>query len=447
MGQRGVGKKGTDGPQPLHVVEREDRTAPVSAENTYIVARKKSAASEHFDRGQATRDAAPFWPQLGPVVFLAVIFLVNFIARIILSPLLPTIEKELGISHGQAGSLFFLISAGYVIGLLGSGFLASRSNHRLTIMISTAGIGLALLGISLVSSLWAMRAGLFGLGFAGGLYIPSAIATITSLVERPHWGKAIAVHELAPNLAFFAGPFVAELFLSKSTWRLALGSLGAVSLIASFVYVRFGRGGEFAGESPASNAFGLLIRSTSFWILAALFGLGVSSTIGIYAMLPLYLVIERQIDPTWTNTVVALSRSYGPILAVLGGWVSDRLGPKQTMVMSLTFTGVVTLLMGLVSSFWINIVVLLQPLLAVWFFPAAFAALAATTPPAARNLAVAFTIPCGYLIGGGIIPTFIGVMGDAESFALGFIVTGMLILLGGILAWLLRLPANSEGRR
>ena len=384
-----------------------------------------------------------FWLQLGPVVFLTVLFLINFIARIILSPLLPTIEKELEISHGQAGSLFFLISTGYVIGLLSSGVLASRSTHRFTIVISTAGVGLALLGISVVSGLWAMRVGLFGLGFAGGLYIPSAIATITSLIERPHWGKAIAVHELAPNLAFFAAPFIAELFLSWSSWRMALSSLGMASLVASFAYFRFGLGGEFAGESPASSAFGMLVRSASFWIMAVLFGLGVSSTIGVYAMLPLYLVSERQIDLSWANTVVALSRSYGPILGVVGGWVSDRLGSKQTMVVSLTFTGITTLLVGLVSTVWISIVVLCQPLLAVWFFPAAFAALAATTPAGARNLAVAFTIPCGYLIGGGIVPTFIGVMGDTGSFAGGFIATGTLILLGGMLALLLKLPVNS----
>jgi NNP family nitrate/nitrite transporter-like MFS transporter len=388
-----------------------------------------------------------FWSQLGPVVFLTLLFLINFIARIILSPLLPTIEKELEISHGQAGSLFFWVSAGYVIGLLASGVLASRSTHRITIVISSAGVGFALLGVSLVSNLWAMRVGLFGLGFAGGLYIPSAIATITSLIERPHWGKAIAVHELAPNLAFFAAPFVAEAFLSWSTWRLALSFLGMASLVASFAYFCFGRGGEFAGQSPASSAFGLLIRSPSFWIMAVLFGLGVSSTIGVYAMLPLYLVRERQIDLSWANTVVALSRSYGPILGVLGGWVSDRLGPKQTIVVSLTFTGIITLLLGLVSTVWISLVVLFQPLLAVWFFPAAFAALAATTPAGARNLAVAFTIPCGYLIGGGIIPTFIGVMGDTGSFARGFMVTGILILLGGTLALSLKLPGITGKRR
>ena len=65
------------------------------------------------------------------------------------------------------------------------------------------------------------------------------------------------------------------------------------------------------------------------------------------------------------------------------------------------------------------------------------------TPPNAHNLAMAFTVPFGYVIGGGAIPTFIGIMGDAGSFALGFIVTGILITSGGVLALLLKLPDAS----
>ena len=94
-----------------------------------------------------------FSTDLRPVFFLTLIFFINFIGRMILSPLLPTMEKELAISHGQAGSFFFLISSGYVMGLIGSGFFASRSNHKITIVVSSAGVGLALFGISLSNSL------------------------------------------------------------------------------------------------------------------------------------------------------------------------------------------------------------------------------------------------------------------------------------------------------
>jgi NNP family nitrate/nitrite transporter-like MFS transporter len=301
---------------------------------------------------------------------------------------------------------------------------------------------MALLVVCLADTLWPIRAGLLVVGFAAGLYMPSAIATITSVIAQPHWGKAIAVHELAPNVAFFAAPFLAELFLRFSTWRMALGFLGAASLCLSLAYLRFGRGGEFPGESPASGAFGALARTSAFWLMIIMFGLGVGSTVGVYAMLPLYLVSERRMDSTWANTVVALSRSYGPILGLVGGWVSDKLGPKRTMVMSLVLTGIFTLWLGPAPTEWLSAIVLLQPVLAVWFFPAGFAALAMITPPNARNLSVGFTVPFGFLIGGGVIPTLIGVMGDAGSFARGFIITGFLILSSGLLALCLKLPAH-----
>ena len=380
------------------------------------------------------------WSGLGPVVFLTLIFFLNFVARIIFSPLLPTIEHELNISHSQSGFFFFLSSTGYLAGLLGSGFLASRSTHRLVVVASSAGVGLALFAIASAVHLWTLQLGLVALGLAAGLYIPSAIVTITSVIDRRHWGKGIAVHELAPNLAFFIGPMLAELFLRSFTWRMGLMFLGAASFGISVAYHQFGRGGDFPGESPVSGSFGILARAPNFWLMLMLFGLGVSSTVGVYAMLPLYLVNERGMDQSWANTWVALSRSYGPVLGLLGGWASDRLGPKQTIVTSLLFSGMATFFLGSASSSWLGVVVLVQPLLAVWFFPAAFAALAAITPPKARNLSVAFTVPFGFVIGAGAIPTFVGMMGDAGSFALGFVIVGCLIFSGGVLALALRLP-------
>ena len=405
-----------------------------------IVAYGNPRRSKHPPGATLSRESTNFLTILQPVFFLVGIFLLNFTARIILSPLLPTIEHELAISHGQAGFFFFLISAGYLVGLLGSGFFAARATHKLIIVLSSAGVGIALIAIAFATNLLTVRLGLLTLGVAAGLYIPSAIATITSVIKQEHWGKAIAVHELAPNLAFFASPFIAELFLTWATWRVALGSLGAASIIASLGYQCYGRGGEFAGEFPGSRAFGALVRNPAFWLMLTLFGLGVSSTIGVYAMLPLYLVSEQAMHPSWANTVVALSRIHGPMLGLLGGWVSDWLGPKRTIVVSLIFTGITTLLLGVVSGWWTSAVVVVQPLVAVWFFPAAFAALALITGPNARNLAVAFTVPFGFMVGGGAIPTFIGMMGDAGLFAMGFVVAGSLITCGGVLAMLLNLP-------
>ena len=48
------------------------------------------------------------------------------------------------------------------------------------------------------------------------------------------------------------------------------------------------------------------------------------------------------------------------------------------------------------------------------------------------------------MIGRGAVPTFIGVMGDAGSFALGLLVTGVLILGAGIAGLWLKLPDRSQ---
>ena len=70
-------------------------------EDTSKTILNKSATAEIAAAMAAS--GASFGRQVAPVFFLASIFSLNFIARVILSPLLPTIEKELAIGHGQAG--------------------------------------------------------------------------------------------------------------------------------------------------------------------------------------------------------------------------------------------------------------------------------------------------------------------------------------------------------
>jgi NNP family nitrate/nitrite transporter-like MFS transporter len=350
---------------------------------------------------------------------------------------MPAMKHELGMSHGEAGSTFLLISAGYFISLLGSGFISSRIMHKRTITLSATVVGTALIFISLSYNLWTLRLGLLLLGMAAGIYLPSGIATITSLISSRHWGKAIAVHELAPNLSFVAAPLVSEALLIWLSWRGVIIILGATSLLAGIAFARFGRGGEFPGEAPSFGSFKALFVVPSFWIMIVLFSLGISGTLGVYAMLPLYLVAEHGIDRNWANTMIALSRISGLGMAFLAGWITDRLGPRPTLAGVFLLTGFATILLGTASISWIVILIFLQPVLAVCFFPPGFAALSAIGPPSTRNVAVSLTVPIAFIVGGGCIPTWIGVMGDAGSFALGISVVGGLILSGFMLSlWL-----------
>jgi len=385
-----------------------------------------------------------FKAHLFPILFLASIFFLNFLSRIILAPLLPTIEQDLGISHGEAGSLFLLISVGYFVALLASGFVSARILHRRTIVLSAVALGIALYLTAFSRGLFGMRTSLILVGMAAGLYLPSGIASITRLVDARHWGKALSIHEVAPNLAFVAAPLLAEFMLGWISWRSVLIVLGSLTLVLSVAFSRFGRGGDFPGSAPGFGACKTLFRLPAFWIMTVLFMVGISSTMGIYTMLPLFLVTEHGMDRSVANELIGLSRVLSIAMALLAGVVNDRLGSKHTLMIVLFLTGTMTILLGLMPGSWVILLVFLQPLTAVSFFPPAFALLSAVGPSDVRNVSVSLAVPAGFMVGGGVMPLFIGFMGDRGSFAGGIVIVGGLILTGVLLAAFLK-PNQEKG--
>jgi NNP family nitrate/nitrite transporter-like MFS transporter len=368
-----------------------------------------------------------------PLLFLVEIFFLNFISRIVLSPLLPIVEKDLKIGHEEAGSLFFMISFGYFIMLLGSSFVSSRLNHRKTIILSTVALGGALLFVGLSHQLWMVRLGFFTLGLAAGLYLPSGIATLTELVNPKDWGKALSIHELAPNLSFVVAPLIAEMLLSWFSWQGIFILFGAFSILTGILFSLFGRGGRFCGEPLNVSTLRIILKEPSLWVMMALFSLGIGGTFGMFAMFPLYLVSERGMDLAWANTLVGLSRISPVGIAILSGWVTDRVGPKRALKVIFLANGIAVILLGVVSGSWIVLLIFLQPMLASSFFPPGFAALSRIGGPKFKNIAVSLTMPVGFLLGGGAIPTMIGIIGEARSFSMGFIILGVILLGGAIL--------------
>jgi NNP family nitrate/nitrite transporter-like MFS transporter len=380
-----------------------------------------------------------FRSQMSPLLFLVGIFLLNFLARIVFSPLMPVVEKDLKIGHDEAGSLFLLISLGYCVGLWISGFVSSRLSHRQTIFLSSIAVGSGLMLVSVSHNLWTIRGGLIFLGMAAGFYLPSGVATVTELVSPEHWGKAIAIHELAPNLGFVMAPLLAEALLGIFSWRGVLSLAGLGSMIAGGVFIFWGKGGTFHGEAPALKTLRPLLLERSFWIMIALFILGAGASFGVYSMIPLYLVSEKGMERTLANTLLGISRTSALVTVLFSGWVTDRLGARQTLKVVFLANGLATIILGVVSRSWIVILLIIQPMIATCFFPAGFAALSRMGSPRTKNIAISFTTSLGILLGGGAIPAGIGLIGELGSFSLGFILLGVLLFSGILLVQWLKL--------
>ncbi len=393
---------------------------------------------------ESTAAAASFSRQLGPLMFLVGIFMLTFLSRIILAPLLPAVEKSLGISHAQSGALFLYVSLGYFVSLFSSGLVSSRLGHRRTIVISALAVGLVMVGLTQARSLAFLNLGAFFIGLGGGLYLPSGIATLTGLVSIRHWGKALAVHELAPNLGLFSGPLIAEGLLKTGSWQGVLGWLGLGCLALGLVFWRWGKGGDFPGQPPNPANLKRLARDIRSWALMALFGLGIGGSLGVYTMLPLYLVTAHGLDMASANYLVGLSRLLGVAASFLAGWVSDRLGPRRALVGVLALTGLSTIALGVLPPPWLWVALFVQPLMAVCFFPAGFAALSSLSDPSLRSLTVSVVVPMGFVLGGGALPAGIGWLGEQASFQTGIALSGVLFFGGVFLLPLIKVKEPGE---
>jgi len=385
-----------------------------------------------LDATLETRENRLVGDALLTILLLTAVFFVNFVSRIVFGPLLPLIEQEMGFGHGQAGSLFLLISAGYCVVISLSGFVSAKLGHRKTVVLSSWSLAASLIFVAWASNPEQLRVGLLLLGAAAGLYLPSGMATMTSLVDRALWGRAIAVHELAPNLGFVGAPFLVELLCGALSWRGVLIVIGVSSAIGGTAFLRWGRGGQSKGTAPSPTSLRTLSKESDFWLMMGIFGLGVGGSLGVYAMLPLFLVTDRGFELSGANSLVGLSRVSSMGMAFVGGWATDRFGPGKTMAAGLILGGMVTCFLGWTSGAALVIAVFLQPALAVCFFPPALAALSRIGPEHVRSLTVSLVVPLGFLLGGGGIPAFVGFMGELGRFSLGFSFLGLVMLLTGV---------------
>jgi NNP family nitrate/nitrite transporter-like MFS transporter len=378
----------------------------------------------------------PFVAALPAVLFVTAVFFCNFLSRVVFAPLMPVIQADLGFTHAGAGHLFLALALGNGTGLLLSGFVSRTMQHRRTVGISSILVGIAAFATPFSSTYPTLMAAMFILGLAVGMYLPSGIATITSLVRKEDWGKTMALHELAPNFAYVLAPLLAEAVLLFFEWKSALYVMGGVQVLLGVWFLKCGRGGDFPGVVPRPAKVMRIVKRPLFWVIVLFMSTGVGTSIGPYSMIPLYLVDDHGFSREHANQLLAVSRVSSCAMPFLAGWITDKWGAKPAIILSLVANVSTLLGLGLATGNALIAMVILQPMFSVLIFVPAFTVLAMAFNPQDRAVAIAIMGPFNATIGIGLFPTFLGHMGDAGLFGTGFLVVG-----GILLVPLLFLPA------
>ena len=367
-----------------------------------------------------------------PLFVFWCLWYLNFSTRTIFSPILPLIEDSLLLSHGKAGGLFISLSVGYSLALLATGRLTPAWGYKRTIVIGFLGVSLVFFGFQFAESYVSFHLLFFLLGIATGTYIPSILPIITETYESRNWGKAIGLHDSAASFSIFSIPILMAYGLQFFSYKTPLLLLGIVSLIFPLFFWKVSAEPKKEPLQKGESYTGLFKKRT-IWIMILFWILSSASSMGVYSILPLYLIKERGIDFDLANNLLGISRAGGMAVPILIGFLVDRYGYRTILFLSLLMTGLSTIALSLSSPLSLIFISLtLQAVLSLGFFPVALATISKLAPLSSRSMVLGVIMSVGVGFGMGVTPFLLGLTADHFNFRVGIFWLGVLTSLSSL---------------
>lgn len=360
------------------------------------------------------------------------LWFLNFSTRTVISPLLPIIEDELAISHALAGSIFSFLSAGYTITLILSGLLSRRIGYKRSIVLGFAILMTAVFCLKYATTYPSFSVVSLFIGLGAGIYLPSAIPILTAIFGSDNWGKVIAFHETAPSFSILFIPILTAVALRFFHWSDLFVILSMACLIVLISFWVFSPDTRPQKEKRAR--FSRILGRRDFWIMAMLWIFASSNSLGLYNVIPLFLVKEKGMYLEMANTIFGFSRVGGFLVVILAGFLVDRYGAKKILFLMLLATGLSTMGLSLAQTVPLLVAMLiLQATVCVGFFPVALVAISKLTNLNERGTFTGTSVAFGVVGGLGVTPFVLGAVADAWSFQTGFLVLGVLTTLSSML--------------
>jgi MFS family permease len=356
------------------------------------------------------------------------LWFLNYCSRTIIAPLLPLIEDTFAINHALAGGLFFFFQVGNMTAVFSSGFLSFRIGYKRSILLSFLFLIIGFLSLRFAGTYHLFAACLFMLGLGAGLYLPSAIPLITAVYKREQWGRAVSFHETAAGFSILIVPIITVFALRFFHWRNLFALMSIACLLIVFFLMAFSP--DPRPHEGKNVRLSLILRRKDFWIMTTLFTACGVASMGLYNIIPLFLIKERGMPMETANTLFGFSRIGGFMAIIMIGFFLDRFSVKKILLFLLLATGLSTMAVAISHNFWLlSVVLLVQATFSVVFFPAALVAVAKLTDLKERSFFTGILMGIAGIIGLGLSPFILGAVADTWSFQIGIFVVGLLTTL------------------
>jgi FSR family fosmidomycin resistance protein-like MFS transporter len=289
--------------------------------------------------------------QTGQVGSIAAGHLTHDVYSAFLAPLLPVIQKSMGLSYTQAGSLAIFTQLPSLLNPF-IGYMADKVSVRYFVILAPAVTATLFSSIGLMSSYIALALLLFTAGLSIAAFHAPAPAMIAK-VSGHRVGTGMSIFMAAGEFARAIGPlFVAAgvaWFGLEGVWRLAVFGW----LMSLFLYFRLrkvpatprGQGGSSLTEfwPQARRVFPPL----TWLLIGRIFMMAALTT-----YLPIFMSDEREGSLWLAAASLTILEAAGVVGALLSGTLSDRFGRKQVLLVLLTLAPIL-LIAFIYSPSWL----------------------------------------------------------------------------------------------
>jgi len=379
------------------------------------------------------------------VAFFTLAHFSHHLINALLQPLLPFIRDDFGMNYTQAGLIVSAFTLAYGISQLPAGWLADHIGSRILLFIGTVGVAICGFLIGLSPNYGVMAVLLVLLGILGGGYHPAASPLVSASVEEENRGRALGFHQIGGTASFFLSPIIAvRVAAIFGGWRASFIILAILTIVFSgFFFVKLGRhlstshlnsdGSDAQSESIPKS--GNIKQLVTFIILGVILQVSIFSAT---SFIPLYSVDQFGTN-VWTGAILLSFVHFSGLFAgPLGGYLSDRIGKVQVMMVVCLLAGPAIFVLSLVSvNPAANIAGLLfspTGLLLLFLGTFQYVGMPVTesyvithSPPQYKStiLGIYYFASRG---GPGLITPVIGYLMDKYSFAMAFSATGAVAL-------------------
>lgn len=385
----------------------------------------------------------------GIVVLFACAHLAHHLVTALPIPLLPFIRDEFALDYTRAALVVSAFSIPYGFSQLPAGWLADRFGARRLLLVGISGVALTGIMVGLSLSYTMLLVSLALMGLLGGGYHPAAPSVISRVVDPARRGSALGIHMIGGSASYFLAPLAAAALAAAWGWRMPFVGLAVPALIFGVGFFVILARRERAVSAPpvlmpavssssAPSEDDIRIdwpRMATFLMLTSITA---AAVLAVVAFIPLYLVDVHGYVEHRAAIAVALFYSTGLWAAVLGGYLSDRIGTVRVVVGFALLSGPALIVLDFVNS---GLIVMgLLVLLGAGMYaraPASESYVVKHTPSGKRSSLLGLYF-FGSIEGSGMLAPIVGFLIDRFGFTIAFTSAGVvLLIISGVCALVL----------